>query len=328
MLQVKETHRSLVKLHKLIVMKRTFFLGILASLVLHSCSENAMNIVAKDATDNTINTTQTGTASKDDANYWYHSKAEITSYALKQARYGEIHEGTAVFVFVTEPFSPSNYVKADTPHPDNVSVLKLNQTRKFNTGIYPYSIMTSSFFPFKKGDHSIKISSSSQEWCGHTYMELQNPRNGHFGVKIDSYFEGETQEMHQSVAALMEDDIWTMIRIRDNLPTGKTTMYPSMLAARLLHIDYKPYTCHLSIQKKETSTIYTVEYPELERTLEIEFENKHPRKIMGWTETNYSGFGADKKMLTTTATRMKSINTDYWNRHSVADSTYRHLLDL
>ena len=38
--------------------------------------------------------------------YWYAGTAEITSYNLKQARYGEIHQGTAVTVFVTEDFLP------------------------------------------------------------------------------------------------------------------------------------------------------------------------------------------------------------------------------
>ena len=36
--------------------------------------------------------------------YWYQGKAEITSYDLEQARYGELHKGHAVLVFVTEEF--------------------------------------------------------------------------------------------------------------------------------------------------------------------------------------------------------------------------------
>ncbi len=295
-----------------------FFLG---------CERTAMNILADTENLQKVST-KTGISSQEDADYWYHNKAEITSYNLQQARYGEIHEGTATFVFVTEPFSTANYVKADTPGKDNVSVLKLNQTRKFNTGIYPYSIMTSSFLPFKKGDHSIKVSSSSQEWCGHTYMEVQNPQNGHFGVKVDSYFEGETQDMTKSVAALMEDDIWTIIRLRENPPTGRNSMYPSLAATRLLHIEYKPYSCNISSKNGESSTFYTIEYPELSRTLVIEYEQLHPHKIVGWTEQNYSGYGGNRRLLTTTATRMQSINTDYWNRNSVADSSYRKELNL
>jgi len=39
--------------------------------------------------------------------YWYQGKAELTSYTLEQARYGEVHPGEAVLVFVTEDFSKS-----------------------------------------------------------------------------------------------------------------------------------------------------------------------------------------------------------------------------
>ena len=48
--------------------------------------------------------------------YWYDGKAEISSYKLKQGRYGEIHRGTASLIFVTEPFSPQRFVK---PYQEN-----------------------------------------------------------------------------------------------------------------------------------------------------------------------------------------------------------------
>ncbi len=309
-------------------MKNAFIYGTFSAFALLGCSEISMDIAAPESDKQAEIVSQTGMSSKEDAAYWYSGKAEITSYHLEQARYGEIHEGTAIFVFVTEPFSPTNFVKADTPSSKNVSVLKLNQTRKFNTGIYPYSIMSSSFFPFKEGDHSIKISSSSQEWCGHTYMEVKNKKLDHLRVDIDSYFEGESMENFSSAVALMEDDIWTMIRIREDLPTGTISMYPSLMATRLLHLEYKPYSCNVSISEQGSSTFYSLEYPELDRSLTIEFEQVHPHKIIGWTEKNYSGFGSKRKQLTTTATRMKSINSDYWSRNSVADSTYRQELNL
>src|SRR6266550_1243897 len=72
-------------------------------------------------------------------NYWYAGKAEISSYKLKQARYGEIHDGNAVMVFVTEDFSKSKQVKLDHPEKagdDKLPVLKLNLVKKFVTGIY------------------------------------------------------------------------------------------------------------------------------------------------------------------------------------------------
>lgn len=294
--------------------------------VFFSCSETENARLQVGSKKNTRERTISST--KEDAAYWFNGKAEITSYALKQARYGEIHEGTAVFVFVTEPFSPSLGTKSDIPREDNVQVLKLNHTRKFNTGIYPYSMMTSSFFPFKQGRESLKISATSQEWCGHTYMELMS-KNGKFEVDIDSYFEGESYENQQGAKALLEDDIWTMIRIRNkDLPVGKQEMYPTMMYARLMHIPYRAYQCETSISKGENANTYTLTFPELDRTVKITYETAHPHAILNWSETYYDGFGTDRKKLTTTATKMKTIVTDYWNKHSVKDAIYRDSLNL
>ncbi|MGB3364388.1 MAG: hypothetical protein WBB48_06385, partial [Thermodesulfobacteriota bacterium] len=109
--------------------------------------------------------------------YWYDGKAEITSYKLEQARYGELHEGYAVMVFVTEDFSKTKQVKLDNPqnaNGDDVKVLKLNRIKKFDTGIYRYSMMDSVFTPVYIGEHpnTLKITSSSQEWCGNTFTQL------------------------------------------------------------------------------------------------------------------------------------------------------------
>ena len=49
--------------------------------------------------------------------YWYAGKAEITSYKLEQSRYGELRDGKAVLVYVTEPFLPKAQVKADQKNP-------------------------------------------------------------------------------------------------------------------------------------------------------------------------------------------------------------------
>ena len=70
------------------------------------------------------------------ASYWHQGVAELSRYSLRQARYGETHEGEAVLVFVTEPFLPDAQVKDDDGNaPDAVAVLKLNAYRRFHTGI-------------------------------------------------------------------------------------------------------------------------------------------------------------------------------------------------
>ena len=54
--------------------------------------------------------------------YWYSGKAEITSYDLEQARYGELRKGEAVLVFVTEDFLPEEQVKVNKATESTVSV--------------------------------------------------------------------------------------------------------------------------------------------------------------------------------------------------------------
>ena len=57
--------------------------------------------------------------------YWYQGKAEITSYTLEQARYGEIHSGHAVLVYVTEDFSRGKQVKLDRPQAAGAEAVKI-----------------------------------------------------------------------------------------------------------------------------------------------------------------------------------------------------------
>lgn len=267
--------------------------------------------------------TQLPSAAKD---YWYSGSAEVTGYALSQARYGELREGNAVLVFVTEPFSKKSNTKADQASETNISVLKLNATKKFTTGIYPYSMMTSSFYPVDIGDHSLKISSSSQEWCGHTYMELTNDTN--FNIAINSYFEGETAQLTLD-KTFLEDDIWSVIRLRpDELPMGEIEMVPSFFYLRLKHQKTKAYQATAAFKTNDQSIIYSLYYPELKRDLQIEFAKEFPYQIIGWQERYPDGFGNKAQMMTTTAQRIKTLNTPYWQQNSNEYQVLRDSLGL
>ncbi|MFT5822131.1 MAG: hypothetical protein ACI8ZM_003387 [Crocinitomix sp.] len=287
---------------------------IIASFLWTSCSSNA-NIESTAPTDPLAQT------------YWYDGKAEISSYKLEQARYGEVHKGQAVMVFVTEDFSKKSWTKADNPSNKDVPVMKLNFTKKFNTGIYPYSMMLSTFFPFNDGKHAVKVSASMQEWCGHTYMELRNKKQ--YEVRVDSYFEGESDADLKLDKTHLEDDFWTIIRLNpDNLPMGNAEVIPSLFYVRLSHVDLKAYDCKLSKQPNGESTEYQLSFPGLERTVTITYETAFPHKIMAWKETYYSGWGDKRQELTTSAVLNKSIRTDYWSKNTLADSTYRTKLGL
>ena len=267
-------------------------------------------------------------ASQESKDYWYDGTAEISSYQLTQARYGELHKGTAVLVYVTEQFSSQSNTKADRPNYDDIPVLKLNKTVKFNTGIYPYSMMNSTFFPFEDGDQSVKISTSIQEWCGMTYTEMTN--RGSLKFSHNSYFEGASYADKTIANALLEDDLWSLLRLNPELvPIGKVSLIPSMLYLSLMHQENKPYEAAASLEKGSDGTSsYSLSYPSLNRTLSIKFNSAFPYEVLGWDETYQSGYGPAKKQLTTQALLKKTLKTDYWNKNSNADSELRSTLGL
>ncbi len=270
------------------------------------------------------------------AKYWYAGEAELTSYKLKQARYGELREGHSVLVFVTEGFSKSKQVKLDNPSgagEDKVTVLKLNMTKNFNTGIYPYSMMQSVFTPvdLQKYSKSLKTTMTSQEWCGHVFSQY-NLKGSSYRVTTRSYFESEGDSEETLSADLLEDEIWTRIRLNPkDLPTGTKKLLPATFYVRLMHKENKAYEARLSLTEDylvDSLNEYTVHYPELDRTLKIRFQKSFPHQIISWEESYMSGFGEGKKKLTTSAVINKSIKSDYWNKNANKDSYLREKLGL
>ncbi len=270
-------------------------------------------------------------------NYWYAGEAEITSFKLEQARYGDIHNGTAVLVFVTEPFSQSKQVKLDNwrdRSSDNVSVMKLNMTKKFLTGIYPYSMMMSAFTPVTYDQHpkTFKVTTSSQEWCGHTWMQINLDENN-YQLKGYSYFESEGDVDLDVKDVILEDELWNRIRLNpESLPRGEVNLLPSTFYLRLRHKNEVAQKANVSlsnINNSEWSNVshskYSIEYND--RLLSIYFESTFPNKILGWEETYISGFGNPEK-LTTKAKRINTIKSAYWGKNGNEDRAIRKQLGL
>ncbi|MGW9686066.1 septum formation inhibitor Maf [Flagellimonas sp. 2504JD1-5] len=259
--------------------------------------------------------------------YWYGGKAEITSYKLEQARYGQLRDGHSVLIYVTEPFLPEKQVKADRDNPENVNVLKLNSTKKYLTGIYPYSVMGSTFYPVYDNQHALKTSLSVQEWCGHVYSQINNREN--FEFTSHSYFESEADQSISLQKDLLENEIWTKIRINPaDLPTGNIKMIPSLEYLRLRHEEIKAQNAIGSLSSQDGMSSYTITYPELERSLTINFTSDFPYAIESWTEEFKSGFGPKAKLLTTRGTKLKSIKTAYWGQNGNDDVVLRDSLGL
>ena len=256
--------------------------------------------------------------------HWSQGRAEITSYELEQARYGDVHPGHAVLIFVTEDFSRQKHVKLDAPQragADRAPVLKLNATRKFHTGVYPYSVMSSIFTPVD-GSGTLKVSTSVQEWCGHVYSQLNREGSG-FRIEQRSYFEseGDVELDHQGFE--IEDDLWTRLRLNpQSLPTGSFSMLPSSLHLRLRHLPWQAVAAtgeHLPADDQGLVG-YRLTYPEQSRSLTIRYSAAYPHEIESWQET----VGG----LTTRAVKKERLMLDYWSRNRLEDAGLRERLGL
>ncbi|PSR04955.1 MAG: hypothetical protein BRD50_02375 [Bacteroidetes bacterium SW_11_45_7] len=270
--------------------------------------------------------------------YWYQGKAELNRFELTQGRYGQQRKGEAVMVFVTEDFFTDKQVKYEQgDESKTTSVLKLNFLRRFATGMYDYSMMSSIFTPVElaKYPRTLKVSTSSQDWCGHSYFQL-NFRNDNYQLTGHSYFQDEVREDRSLKPALLEDEIWTRLRIAPNtLPTGEIKVIPGTMFDRLKHIELKPLKANARMEAYKGDVfsgndlkVYKIFYKELNRTLAIVFEEAEPHRIQGWEETYKSGFGSDAREITTRGKRTNTVVTDYWTKNGLQDSTLRQKLGI
>lgn len=248
--------------------------------------------------------------------YWYGGKAEISTYTLSQSRYGETREGKAALIFVTEDFSKKKQVKLDDPSAagtDKVSVLKMNFTKNFVTGIYPYSMMLSVFTPISRNEYpnSLKVTMSSQEWCGHVFSQL-NLKKNKYNFQSHSYFEKEGEENTLLKKTWLEDELWNLIRLDPTgLPVGEIELIPGLFFSRLLHTGLHNEKATVTKQETETEVEYTLSMTSIKRLLAIHFEKQFPHKILRWEES----FEERGRPVTTSAVLHKSMISDYWTKN-------------
>lgn len=271
------------------------------------------------------------------SDYWYQGKAEINHYELSQNRYRDVHPGEAIMIFVTEDFLTDKQVKNEQYREKAKStlVLKNNMIRKFPTGIYDYSLMTSVFTPADVEHYpaTLKVSTTAQEWCGHTYMQV-NLDAKKYQIQLHSYFEEEADVNTTAMLAPLEDELFNRIRMDPaSLPTGEFRMLPSTVYCRLQHRAFQPYQVKASLAPLqgngfpgESLMAYQVEYPELKRTLIIVYENIPPYRISGWIDRHPSAFSGEEK--STMARLTKTMLDAYWQHNSLEDKHLREELGV
>ncbi len=255
--------------------------------------------------------------------YWYAGNAELCTYSVSQERYGEIRQAEQVNIVVTEDFSDARQVKLDDPAAagiDRIPVLKFNSIRRFHTGIYDYSIMQSIFTPIS-GLPTIKSTTSVQDWCGQVFMQANLEQDG-YNLRSFSYFESEGDRDLHLPHAMLEDEIWTRIRINPfTISTGKVRIIPSVVFIQLRHKTAGVQNAEIQIEKGEHESVLKLVYYDIPRSLTIRFETKFPYKILDWEEVN-EGKIASKGELK--ATRKSA----YWKEHDNIHAPLRDSLQL
>ena len=254
--------------------------------------------------------------------YWYQGTAEISTYELSENRYGELRSGKATLIYVTEDFVPNKQVKADQTHPKNQSVLKLNSVKKFVTGVYPYSIMQSSFLPLQAEEtHATKVTASIQEWCGQTFIQLNNRKQ--FEIKAFSYFESEGDQEISLPKTYTENELWNLIRLEGlkSLPVGEIRLLPSFDYIRLNHKDIKSYRANIEASTENGIVNYKINYPKLNRTLTITFQEKAPYIIESWSDQTGNKTPSIAKRITTK-------KMPYWQQNAKSFEPLRNELGL
>ena len=270
-------------------------------------------------------------------NYWSQGKAEVNVYEVSQNRYKENHSGQLVSVFVTEDFLTDKQVKNERYINENSTwILKNIQLKKFTTGVYDYSLFNSVFTPINRNKFpkSLKVSASSQEWCGTMYTQFNLILGTDYKVEHRSYFESEGDRVTRIKKSYLEDEVFTVLRMNPLLlPVGTVQLIPTANYIQLKHLQIKSYKAITSLipnDKKEISGSnlmqYKIVYPELNRSIRIVFENKAPYKIMGWFEKFPSSF--DGKPRTTSIILKTQKMLPYWRQNSLKDKYLRKELGL
>jgi len=275
--------------------------------------------------------------------HWGDGRAELCSYDLTFPRYGSPRHGTAVTIFVTETFSLKDRVKADPgvhPAADEVPAMKLNLVQDFATGIYDYNLMMSAFVQLAPRDGRyagsvLKITFSSQEWCGHVFHELI-PDGNRVKSVLHSYFDGEADETRTAdfpPDALFEDGLfhWARGWSAPRLAAGEARAVRLLRSTELSRLRHLPSAWEDAEVSRDAATS-TVETPagsfrvdtfrvdvrgDRARTWTFSVEAAPPHRIVRWEASD--GRRADL---------VASTRTAYWTKHDPGDERELETLGL
>jgi hypothetical protein len=253
---------------------------------------------------------------------WGDGRAEMIGYEAITPRYGHLRPAELVLIYVTEPFSRRTLIKDDDARgADRMDVLKLNVSERFQTGVYPYSVLTSVFCPTdairSERFAPAKIALSAQEWCGHVYLGVW-PDERAYALRGMSYFasEGEVDEAVPCPAdTLYEDALLVQLRELDGPFHGgrdwEGALVPALWRNRRAHRPLAPTPARITRREIDRDLLrFSLESEGFTRTFDV--ERGGDRRVVAWSSSD----GARARLR-------RSTRMAYWSLHGPGDEARR-----
>jgi len=239
---------------------------------------------------------------------WNDGQAEVSVYEATDPREGRLRTSRAIFVVVAEDLVAGRLVKADDPaHAKTRRVLKFNHVRSIPTGLYRYEQMLSVFADVD-GLSPLKITMTSHEWCGNSFVEWRSDTNT---LSLRSYWEapGDVDAPLDPHGALFYDALALVLRGLDfeKTRTGRLRVIDSIFGSK----PAVPQVEDAVIGVERTAAppgVYRVHLSRGDQRDTFEFETGFPHRLARWDRSD----GGTLKL-------QNSVRTRYWEKTSPGD---------
>jgi hypothetical protein len=213
---------------------------------------------------------------------WDDGQAEVATYDASRIVYGKARPHTARLITVYEDLTKEFYTKADWPYGQKpiLPVLKQIYLATIPTANYDYQYMTSTFVDRGEFGRTVKLTVSSQDWCGLTTKAFElwgnKPR-----MVYTSYWDGEgtgVRELGSNLDDHFEEDLFLNLRalpFKDGLRAA-FWLYPPQTTPRAQ--DPRAVPAALTVAPGNEMWIVVVEARD-GRELRYEFATEYPHVL-------------------------------------------------
>lgn len=243
---------------------------------------------------------------------WADGKAEVSIYEARDVKYGIPRASHAALIVVAEDLQREKLVKADRPEgePRTRRVLKLNHVRSIPTGVYTYQQMLSVFLGARRLE-PVKLTVTSHEWCGNTFVEWRDDRRL---LSIRSYFEPVADQDRPLLPgeAVFYDALPLKVRAIDfdRTRSGRLTVIDSLFSGNPAPPSFRPAT--VTVTRNDGAAIRVALERGGDRDL-FELDAEFPHRLRRWERS-------DGGLLTL----VESRRARYWEENRPGDEKRRH----